>query len=105
MAVKLRVLGTALFLSVLISQLASLPGAPVVAGAARADTVRVTDDEGASVAFPRPPRRIVSLLPAATEILFEIGAGRDLVGRTRFDSHPPEASEVPSVGDGVRPSV
>lgn len=105
MAVKLRALGTAFFFSVLISQLASLPGAPVVAGAATADTVRVTDDEGASVTFPRPPRRIVSLLPAATEILFEIGAGRDLVGRTRFDSHPPEASEVPSVGDGVRPSV
>jgi ABC-type Fe3+-hydroxamate transport system substrate-binding protein len=105
LAVKLRVLGTAFFFSVLISQLASLPGAPVVSGSETADTVRVTDDEGASVAFPHPPRRIVSLLPAATEILFEIGAGRDLVGRTRFDSHPPEASEVPSVGDGVRPSV
>ena len=37
--------------------------------------------------------------------MFEIGAGGDLVGRTRFDSHPPEASAVPSVGDGVRPSV
>jgi ABC-type Fe3+-hydroxamate transport system substrate-binding protein len=124
LAVKLRVLGTALFFSVLIFQPAippggaGLPGGVVVAGAAtiaderraesrpkHRDTVMVTDDEGASVAFPRPPRRIVSLLPAATEILFEIGAGGDLVGRTRFDSHPPEASEVPSVGDGVRPSV
>jgi ABC-type Fe3+-hydroxamate transport system substrate-binding protein len=120
LAVKLRALGTAFFVSVLILQLASSAGAPVVAGAVTApgaaerragtrsgsrDTVRVTDDEGTSVAFPRPPGRIVSLLPAATEILFEIGAGGDLVGRTRFDSHPLEASEVPSVGDGVRPSV
>jgi len=120
LAVKLRVLGTAFFFSVLIFQLASSPGGPFVASAATVqraeegrpggrsdsrDTVWVTDDEGASVAFSRSPRRIVSLLPAATEILFEIGAGRDLVGRTRFDSHPPEASEVPSVGDGVRPSV
>lgn len=133
---KLRVLGTAFFFSVLIFKLAippgsavppggpGLPGGVVVVDAAtatsandsrpegrpesspqRRDTVRVTDDEGASVAFPRPPQRIVSLLPAATEILFEIGAGGDLVGRTRFDVHPPEASEVPSVGDGVRPSV
>ena len=136
MAAKFRVLGTAFFLSVLISKLAippasavspggpGLPGGVVVADAAtatraenglpegrpgrrpqRRDTVRVSDDEGTSVVFPRPPRRIVSLLPAATEILFEIGAGGDLVGRTRFDAHPPEASAVPSVGDGVRPSV
>ena len=115
---KFRVLGAAFFFPALISQFAQPPGGAglpagvvmsgtVVAGGAAAigDTVRVTDDEGASVVLPRPPRRIVSLLPAATEILFEIGAGPDLVGRTRFDSHPPEASEVPSVGDGVRPSV
>lgn len=120
LAVKSRVLGTAVFVLALILPLAGSPGARVAADAATAtlpdptgpgsgaephDTVRVTDDEGVTVTLPRPPRRLVSLLPAATEILFAIGAGGDLVGRTRFDSHPPEVSEVPSVGDGVRPSV
>jgi ABC-type Fe3+-hydroxamate transport system substrate-binding protein len=69
------------------------------------DTISVTDDEGITLSFGSPPGRIVSLLPAATEILFALDAGDRLVGRTRFDSHPPEVLDVPSVGDGVRPSV
>lgn len=55
---------------------------------------------------PRDPvRRVVSLIPAATEILFAIGAGDRLVGRTRWGVHPPEAAAVPDVGDGIRPSL
>ena len=69
------------------------------------DTFSIVDDEGVRLRFAGSPSRIVSLLPAATEILYAIGAGRTLVGRTRFDSHPPEVLEVASVGDGVRPSV
>lgn len=52
-----------------------------------------------------PARRIVSLIPAATEILFAIGAGDRLVGRTRWGIHPPEARGIPDVGDGVRPAL
>ncbi len=52
-----------------------------------------------------PARRIVSLIPAATEILFALGAGDRLVGRTRWDTYPPEASRVTDVGDGMRPSL
>ena len=51
------------------------------------------------------PRRIVSLVPAATEILFDLGAGNRIVGRTRWGIHPPPARRIPDVGDGVRPSV
>jgi ABC-type Fe3+-hydroxamate transport system substrate-binding protein len=50
-------------------------------------------------------RRIVSLIPAATEILFAIGAGDRLVGRTRWGIHPPTARGVPDVGDGIRPAL
>ncbi len=70
-----------------------------------ADTVSLIDDEGGELRITSPPRRIVSLVPAATELLFALGAGGDLAGRTRFDNQPPEALRVPSVGDGVRPSV
>lgn len=51
------------------------------------------------------PQRIVSLLPAATEILFELGVGERIVGRTRWGIHPPAAERIPDVGDGIRPSV
>ncbi len=54
---------------------------------------------------PRGPSRIVSLVPAATEILFALGAGDRVVGRTRWDVYPAEARAVPDVGDGMHPSL
>jgi len=65
----------------------------------------VTDDAGRPVTLAAPARRIVSLLPSFTEILFAIGAGDRLVGRTTWCDYPPEALAVPSVGDGMPPSV
>lgn len=67
--------------------------------------VRLVDDADRTIVLPGPPRRIVSLVPVATEILFELGEGARIVGRSRFDDQPPEALEVPSVGDAIRPSM
>jgi iron complex transport system substrate-binding protein len=67
--------------------------------------IAVTDDAGRRVTLAAPARRIVSLLPSFTEILFAIGAGDRLVGRTTWCDYPPEALAVPSVGDGMPPSV
>lgn len=75
------------------------------AAAADPDTVRVPDDRGDTLVLEVPADRVVSLIPAATEILFALGAGDRLVGRTRYGTHPPAAREVPSVGEGVRPSI
>jgi ABC-type Fe3+-hydroxamate transport system substrate-binding protein len=64
------------------------------------------DDFGDTVALTGPaPRRIVSLNPATTAMLFAVGAGPRVVGRTRWDTYPPEAASVPSLGDGLRPNV
>ena len=52
-----------------------------------------------------PARRIVSLLPSFTEILFAIGAGDRLVGRTQWCDYPPAALAVPSVGEGLPPNI
>jgi ABC-type hemin transport system substrate-binding protein len=49
--------------------------------------------------------RVVSLAPAFTEILFAIGAGDRVVGRTAWCDMPPAALSVPSVGDGMAPNV
>jgi len=53
----------------------------------------------------RTAQRIVSLLPSFTEILFAIGAGDRLVGRTTWCDYPPAALSVPNVGDGMPPNV
>jgi ABC-type Fe3+-hydroxamate transport system substrate-binding protein len=49
--------------------------------------------------------RIVSLAPAVTEILFNLGVGDRVVGRTRWCDAPAEAAEVTNIGDGLEPNV
>jgi iron complex transport system substrate-binding protein len=66
----------------------------------------LVDDFGDTV--PRlasPPARIVSLDPAATAILFAMGDGGRVVGRTRWDTYPPAVQSVTNVGDGLKPNV
>jgi iron complex transport system substrate-binding protein len=53
----------------------------------------------------RTATRIVSMMPASTEILFAIGAGDRLVGRSEFDKWPDAAHAVPNLGPGIRPNV
>jgi iron complex transport system substrate-binding protein len=65
----------------------------------------IVDDAGDSVLAPAPARRIVSLIPATTELLFAIGAGSSLVGRTSWCDYPPAASAVPNLGDGINPNL
>src|SRR6185369_14535664 len=65
----------------------------------------VTDDFGDTIVVGQTPRRVVSLNPATTEIVFAIGAGDRLVGRTHWDLYPAAASKVPDLGSGIRPNV
>ena len=68
-------------------------------------TAAVVDDYGRAVRLSAPPKRIVSLNPATTELLFAIGAGSRVVGRTQYDFWPDSARFVPSVGAGMRPNL
>jgi iron complex transport system substrate-binding protein len=65
----------------------------------------VTDDAGRQVTLARPARRIVSLSPAITELIFALGAGDRLVGRTTWCDYPPAARAVVSVGDALNPNI
>jgi len=65
----------------------------------------LTDDAGREVRLAAPTRRVVSLAPSITELLFAIGAGDRVVGRTVYCKYPPAALQVPAVGDGLNPSV
>ena len=48
----------------------------------------------------QPAERIVTLAPSNTEILFALGASKQMVGRDSFSDFPPEARDVPDVGGG-----
>src|SRR5213596_1760564 len=75
-------------------------------GVARGDgALTVIDDAGRRVELHAPARRIVSLSPAVTELLFALGAGDRVVGRTTWCDFPPAARAVPSVGDGLNPNI
>jgi iron complex transport system substrate-binding protein len=57
-----------------------------------------------------PPRekqavRVVSTSPSMTEIVFALGRGTALVGRSRFCDHPPEVLSIPDVGGFADPSI
>ena len=56
-------------------------------------------------AAPPPAHRIVSLAPSSTELLFALGAGDQVVGRTTWCRYPPAALQVPDVGDGLNPNI
>ena len=65
-----------------------------------------TDDFGAMLPTDASfAARVVSLNPAATEVIFAIGAQSNLVGRSAWDEFPAEAKTVPSLGNGIRPNV
>lgn len=65
---------------------------PVMAGPA------VQDDLGRTVTLASPARRIVSLAPHATELLFAAGAGAQVIGTVEHSDHPPAAQKIPRVG-------
>lgn len=58
----------------------------------------VSDDSGATVSLKQPARRIVSLAPHVTEILFAAGAGEYLLGAVEYSDYPQAALKIPRVG-------
>jgi len=67
-------------------------------GPAQATPVTVQDDLGHNITLPAPARRIVSLAPHTTELLFTIGAGNETVGVSQFSDYPEAAKRLPQLG-------
>lgn len=64
----------------------------------------ITDSLGKTFSFDQPVDSIISLAPSNTEIVFAVGAGDKLIGRTDYDNYPPEAASIESVGSFWSPN-
>ncbi len=71
---------------------------------AKAD-ISVRDDSGAEVRLKEPARRIVSLAPHITEILFTAGAGDRVVGTVEYSDYPEAAKRIARVGGYETPDL
>jgi len=63
--------------------------------------ITVRDDMGVEVRLTAPARRIVSLSPHGTELLFAAGAGEYIVGTVAHSDYPEAATRIPQVGTYV----
>lgn len=76
-------------------------GAAIVCGPA----IRASGAAAPTQRASAPPSRIVSLVPATTEMIFAMGAGDRLVGVGSYDRYPPEVSRLPRLGGLLDPNV
>lgn len=65
----------------------------------------VVDEAGRKVKVPLHVRRVVSLAPNLTDILYALGVGGKVVGITNFTKLPQSKARKPSVGDPTNPSL
>ena len=63
---------------------------------------QVTDLVGRTFIIPENPTRIIALAPSITEIIYDLGQEKKLVGVTQFSTYPPEAKSLPRVGSYIR---
>ncbi len=61
----------------------------------------LTDGLGRTVTMDQPAQRIVSMAPSATELLYAVGAGSQMVGRDSFSDYPEEALSLPDIGGSM----
>ena len=61
--------------------------------------VSVRDDDGNLVTLRQPARRVISMAPHVTELLFAAGGGEKIVGAVSYSDYPEAAKRVPRVGD------
>jgi iron complex transport system substrate-binding protein len=71
---------------------------PEATATAAPEPISVPDGLGGTLTLAAPPKVIVSLAPSTTEILFAVGAGKQVAAREDFANYPAEAAQLPSVG-------
>lgn len=77
---------------------ATLIAALLLSASANA-AISVVDDAGQTVTLAQPARRVVSLAPHVTELIYAAGGGDRIVGTVSYSDYPPQARDIPRVGD------
>jgi iron complex transport system substrate-binding protein len=93
-----------LALSMAILVAACAPSALVTnqpAATATPAPIVLKDGTGAEFRLEKPAEKIVSLAPSNTEILFAVGAGKQVIAREDFSNYPEEATSLPSIGGSM----
>jgi iron complex transport system substrate-binding protein len=88
-------------------------GVPASAPTARSEATRpaaafpvtITDDAGRSVTIGAEPRRIVSVAPANTEIVYSLGLFDRLVGVSTYDDYPTGVKKIAKMGEFTSPNL
>lgn len=67
--------------------------------------VTITDDASRTVTIESEPKRVVSLAPANTEIVYSLGIIDRLVGVTTWDDYPAQVKDIAKMGDFTTPNI
>jgi ABC-type Fe3+-hydroxamate transport system substrate-binding protein len=61
-----------------------------------------TDQMGREIDLRNEPKRIISVVPSQTELLFDLGLADNVIGVTRFCIHPASAKETKTIVGGTK---
>ena len=90
------------FVVILLSiSLVAAACSPAVASTPTTAALALKDGLGRTVTLSGPAKKIVSLAPSNTEILFAVGAGSNVIGRDEFSDFPAEVKSLQSVGGSM----
>jgi iron complex transport system substrate-binding protein len=74
----------------------------LVCGAVCQAEIRFTGADGIATVLTSPARRIITLSPHLTELVYAAGAGKQLIATVEFSAYPPQARSITRIGDAFR---
>jgi iron complex transport system substrate-binding protein len=63
------------------------------------EDLKLVDDLGKQIQLDTVPERVITLAPNLTELVFELGKGKSIIGNTQYCNYPDSAKNVEKVGD------
>jgi iron complex transport system substrate-binding protein len=75
---------------------------PMFWAGARADAIPLRQADGSELVLPAPAERLVTLSPHLAELVYAAGAGERLIASVEYSEYPPEAAQLPRIGDAFR---
>lgn len=67
--------------------------------------IEVQDTDGNTITIESEPQKVVSVAPNLTELMYKLGLGEKLVGRSDYCDYPEEVKSLPTVGSLYTPNI